>query len=198
MRGNFAGAQINLIRARRKTLSIRITEDGNLEIRAPLRMPQREIEAFLNEKKGWIEAHRAQVLRERAAGQAQPLDGEAIYALAEQMQKALPALLNRHAQSMGVTFGKVTVRCQQTRWGSCSSEGNLNFNCLLMLAPREVLDYVVVHELAHRKQMNHSALFWQEVARECPDYREHLRWLKENGGALLHRAKAGAEVAPRE
>lgn len=198
MRGNFAGAQINLIRARRKTLSIRITEDGNLEIRAPLRMPQREIEAFLNEKKGWIEAHRAQVLRERAAGQAQPLDGEAIYALAEQMQKALPELLNRHAQSMGVTFGKVTVRCQQTRWGSCSSEGNLNFNCLLMLAPREVLDYVVVHELAHRKQMNHSALFWQEVARECPDYREHLRWLKENGGGLLRRAKAGAEAAPRE
>ena len=191
MNGNFAGAQINLIRSRRKTLSIRITQDGNLEIRAPLRMPQREIDAFLREKEGWIAAHRAQVLREKAAGQAQPLDGAAISALAEQMQKDLPALLDRHARSMGVTFGKVTIRCQQTRWGSCSSEGNLNFNCLLMLAPPEVLDYVVVHELAHRKQMNHSALFWQEVARECPDYRTHLRWLKENGGALLRRAKAG-------
>ena len=77
--------------------------------------------------------------------------------------------------------------------GSCSSRGNLNFNCLLMLAPPEVLDYVVVHELAHRKQMNHSALFWQEVARECPDYKKSLRWLKDGGGALLSRARAGKD-----
>lgn len=193
MHGYLSDPATRLIRARRKTLSIRITQEGNLEIRAPLGMPKGEIEAFLEEKAQWIETHRAKVLAEYAQGQEAPLGEEEILTLAEQMRQRLPEKLNRHAASMGVTFGRVTIRCQQTRWGSCSSRGNLNFNCLLMLAPEEVLDYVVVHELAHRKQMNHSALFWQEVARECPDYKKSLRWLKDRGGALLSRARAGKD-----
>mgnify|MGYP002773635323 FL=1 len=193
MHGYLSDPATRLIRARRRTLSIRITQEGNLEIRAPLGMPKGEIEAFLKEKAQWIETHRAKVLAEYAQGQEAPLGEEEILALAEQMRQRLPEKLNRHAASMGVTFGRVTIRCQQTRWGSCSSRGNLNFNCLLMLAPEEVLDYVVVHELAHRKQMNHSALFWQEVARECPDYKKSLRWLKDRGGALLSRARAGKD-----
>lgn len=193
MHGYLSDPATRLICARRKTLSIRITQEGNLEIRAPLGMPKGEIEAFLKEKAQWIETHRAKVLAEYAQGQEAPLGEEEILTLAEQMRQRLPEKLNRHAASMGVTFGRVTIRCQQTRWGSCSSRGNLNFNCLLMLAPEEVLDYVVVHELAHRKQMNHSALFWQEVARECPDYKKSLRWLKDRGGALLSRASAGKD-----
>lgn len=193
MHGYLSDPATRLIRARRKTLSIRITQEGNLEIRAPLGMPKGEIEAFLKEKAQWIETHRAKVLAEYTQGQEAPLGEEEILTLAEQMRQRLPEKLNRHAASMGVTFGRVTIRCQQTRWGSCSSRGNLNFNCLLMLAPEEVLDYVVVHELAHRKQMNHSALFWQEVARECPDYKKSLRWLKDRGGALLSRARAGRD-----
>lgn len=193
MHGYLSDPAARLIRARRKTLSIRITQEGNLEIRAPLGMPKGEIEAFLKEKAQWIETHRAKVLAEYTQGQEAPLGEEEILTLAEQMRQGLPEKLNRHAASMGVTFGRVTIRCQQTRWGSCSSGGNLNFNCLLMLAPEEVLDYVVVHELAHRKQMNHSALFWQEVARECPDYKKSLRWLKDRGGALLSRARAGKD-----
>ena len=193
MHGYLSDPAARLIRARRKTLSIRITQEGNLEIRAPLGMPKGEIEAFLKEKAQWIETHRAKVMAEYTQGQEAPLGEEEILTLAEQMRQGLPEKLNRHAASMGVTFGRVTIRCQQTRWGSCSSGGNLNFNCLLMLAPEEVLDYVVVHELAHRKQMNHSALFWQEVARECPDYKKSLRWLKDRGGALLSRARAGKD-----
>lgn len=193
MHGYLSDPAARLIRARRKTLSIRITQEGNLEIRAPLGMPKGEIEAFLKEKAQWIETHRAKVLAEYAQGQEAPLGEKEILTLAEQMRQRLPEKLNRHAASMGVTFGRVTIRCQQTRWGSCSGKGNLNFNCLLMLAPEEVLDYVVVHELAHRKQMNHSALFWQEVERECPDYKKSLRWLKDRGGALLSRARAGKD-----
>ena len=193
MHGYLSDPATRLIRARRKTLSIRITQEGNLEIRAPLGMPKGEIEAFLKEKAQWIETHRAKVLAEYAQGQEAPLDEEEILTLAEQMRQRLPEKLNRHAASMGVTFGRVTIRCQRTRWGSCSSRGNLNFNCLLMLAPEEVLDYVVVHELAHRKQMNHSALFWQEVEQECPNYKKSLRWLKDRGGALLSRARAGKD-----
>ena len=193
MHGYLSDPATRLIRARRKTLSIRITQEGNLEIRAPMGMPKGEIEAFLKEKAQWIETHRAKVLAEYAQGQEAPLGEEEILTLAEQMRQRLPEKLNRHAASMGVTFGRVTIRCQQTRWGSCSGKGNLNFNCLLMLAPEEVLDYVVVHELAHRKQMNHSALFWREVAREYPDYKKSLRWLKDRGGALLSRARAGKD-----
>ena len=78
-----------------------------------------------------------------------------------------------------------TLLFSRTGWGSCSGKGNLNFNCLLMLAPPAVQDYVVVHELCHRKEMNHSPAFWAEVAGVLPDYASHRRWLRENGNGLI-------------
>ena len=95
--------------------------------------------------------------------------------------------LERWAPTVGRPYGRVAIREQRTRWGSCSGQGNLNFNCLLMLAPPEVLDYVVVHELCHRKELNHSPRFWAEVARVLPDYKARQAWLKEHGGALMGR-----------
>lgn len=178
---------IKITRSRRKSLSVRITPEGNLDVRAPLGYPQREIEAFLREKADWIAVHREQVLKDRAQGQVALLDEAALETLKDLAEGPIYESLRRHAAHMGVTYGRVTIRCQKSRWGSCSAQGNLNFNCLLALAPKEVLDYVVVHELAHRKQMNHSAAFWQEVAREKPDYQESLRWLKTHGGALMAR-----------
>ncbi len=86
------------------------------------------------------------------------------------------------AQKMGVSYGKITIREQKTRWGSCSSKGNLNFNWKLILMPREVLDYVVVHELAHRKEMNHSRAFYQVVESIMPDYKIWQNWLREHEG----------------
>ncbi|HAN50208.1 MAG TPA: metal-dependent hydrolase, partial [Lachnospiraceae bacterium] len=88
-------------------------------------------------------------------------------------------------KSMGVDYGRITIRHQKTRWGSCSGKGNLNFNCLLMLTPPEVQEYVIVHELCHRKEMNHSYRFWAEVEDVLPDYRVQEQWLKTNGGALI-------------
>lgn len=181
--------QTRILRSRRKTLSLRITPLGDLEIRAPLGMPERDIQAFVAEKARWIETHRARVLRDQAQGALAPLDEAALEGLKEQTRQKLAPMLERHGAHMGVSYGRVSIRCQQTRWGSCSAEGNLNFNCLLALAPEEVMEYVAVHELAHRKQMNHSPLFWQEVARECPRYIQCRRWLKQNGGALLARAR---------
>ena len=99
----------------------------------------------------------------------------------------IPDRVAYYAEKMGVTYGSITIRNQRTRWGSCSAKGNLNFNCLLMLAPPEVLDGVVVHELCNRIEMNHSKKFYEEVLRVYPEYRKSEKWLKENGRALLRR-----------
>ena len=104
------------------------------------------------------------------------------------VKKARPVFLERvtyYAPLMKVTPGRITIRTQKTRWGSCTQEGNLNFNALLLLAPPEVLDSVVVHELCHLKEMNHSDRFYAEVLRVYPDYRKWERWLKEHGRLIL-------------
>jgi hypothetical protein len=88
------------------------------------------------------------------------------------------------ATQMEVTYGRLTIRGQRTRWGSCSRQGNLSFNWKLIAAPEPVVDYVVVHELAHLKEMNHSKKFWHLAARHCPRWREHKRWLTEHAALL--------------
>ncbi|MEE0435292.1 MAG: M48 family metallopeptidase [Peptococcaceae bacterium] len=88
---------------------------------------------------------------------------------------------------MGAAPVRLTIRTQRTRWGSCSAKGAISLNALLMLAPETVRDYVVVHELCHLKEMNHSSRFWAEVARVLPTYARERDWLKENGYALLKR-----------
>ena len=112
---------------------------------------------------------------------------EQIKELYQKAKDIIPKKVHFYASKMGVTYGRITIRCQRTRWGSCSSKGNLNFNCLLALVPPEVLDYVVVHELCHRKELNHSARFWNEVERILPDYKTRRSWLKERGSGLIAR-----------
>lgn len=90
---------------------------------------------------------------------------------------------------VGVTYGRITIRNQKTRWASCSGKGNLNFNCLLILTPREIIDYVIVHELCHRKEMNHSKAFWSEVESVRPNYKESISWLKEEGSQIIREQK---------
>ena len=97
---------------------------------------------------------------------------------------AIAAQVAARGAEMGLAYGRLAIRDQQTRWGSCSRAGNLNFNWRLVLAPSAILDYVVVHELAHRVEMNHSARFWRVVARYCPAYNEHRAWLRTQGAAL--------------
>ena len=97
----------------------------------------------------------------------------------------LPAIVKKYASLMGVTYNRIIIRHQKTRWGSCTKTGNLSFNCLLMKMPENVRDYVIVHELAHRKELNHSTKFWAIVAEYCPWYKEAKQWLKENGQSLM-------------
>lgn len=184
---------VQIIRSSRKTVSLQIKPDGAIIVRAPLRLPQREIDRFLREKSDWIEKHLTMVLADKAAGENAPLDAEEIERLANQALQDIPPRVHRYAAAMGVTYARITIRNQKGRWGSCSSVGNLNFNCLLMLAPEDVRDYVVIHELAHRKHMDHSSAFWAEVASVMPDYKQREKWLKTEGKVLLARMRSGLE-----
>ncbi len=177
-----------VIRSRRKTLCAEVRE-GRLVVRAPLRATNEEISAFVLKNREWIEKHmaRAQARAEARSG-VRKLTEEEIRALAQQALQVIPERAACYAARIGVRYGRITIRLQKTRWGSCSSKGNLNFNCLLMLAPPEALDSVVVHELCHLKELNHSARFYSEVLRVFPDYRKWQKWLKENGDLIMARA----------
>lgn len=182
-----AGLSVLLVRSSRKTLAVQIRADGTVIARAPLRMPKDRILRFLSEKASWIRMQQGKMQeREKMRQQACiHLDAAQEKELRERAKSVLAQRTAYFARQIGVTYGRITVRDQKTRWGSCSQTGNLNFNFRLILAPSEVLDYVVVHELCHRRQMNHSAQFWQEVAQVLPDYRKRKAWLTENGWRLM-------------
>ena len=102
----------------------------------------------------------------------------------ERALRVLPERTDHYARLMGISYGRITIREQKTRWGSCSSKGNLNFNWKLVLMPMDLLDYVVVHELAHRREMNHSKDFWRIVEEVLPDYRERRKRLNNFSSML--------------
>ena len=175
----------DLVRSDRKTLSAEI-RNARLLIRAPRNASRDEITRFIMQNRQWIEKHLAKAAAaEKEKEGIRKLPPEEIRALAEKARELIPERVAFFAGKIGVTYGKITIRLQRTRWGSCSAQGNLNFNCLLMLTPPEVLDSVIVHELCHRKEMNHSRKFYAEIARVMPDYPECRKWLKENGRRIL-------------
>ena len=183
-------SSIRIIRSSRRTLSLQVRPDGEVLVRAPRRATLPEIEAFVRKNEGWLRRHLDLVEKEQAAAAASPVEKltmDEIRQLADRAMQVIPARVAHFAPVVGVTYGRITIRNQRTRWGSCSSRGNLNFNCLLMLVPPKVLDYVVVHELCHRKEMNHSPRFWAEVERIIPDYKTYEKWLKTDGGRIMRR-----------
>lgn len=180
--------KVTVIRSNRKTVAIQVNSNLSVTVRAPRSVSEKDIEEILKKKEAWISKHIEKIKETKERVEAEPtekLTREKVIALADEALKVIPERVEYFAKVIGVTYGKITVRNQKTRWGSCSSKGNLNFNCLLMLAPPEVLDYVVVHELCHRKQMNHSKAFWLEVEKVLPNYKEVRKWLKEEGSQMI-------------
>ena len=176
--------EYELIRSRRKTLSLQMKPDGTLLVRAPLLTSKRQIEAFLREHRDWI-ARQQEKLAARPL--VEELSPEKLAELKKRARRVFLARTAYYAPLVGVKPGRISVRSQRTKWGSCSAKGNLNFNCLLLLAPAEVLDYVVVHELCHLREMNHSPRFWAEVGRVYPNYAAARKWLRQNGESLMAR-----------
>jgi predicted metal-dependent hydrolase len=176
---------VRIIRSDRRTIALQITPEGEILLRAPRLCSEAQLRRIVEEKRPWLEKHLAQVQqRQQEAQQAGALTMEELRALADRAMEVIPARVAHFAPIVGVSYGRITIRNQRTRWGSCSGKGNLNFNCLLMLAPPEVLDYVVVHELCHRREMNHSPRFWALVEKQMPDYRVWKKWLKDHADDL--------------
>ena len=214
-----------IIRSKRRTLTLIVEHDGSVIVRAPLRASERSIHEFAETNAAWIEKKKAQA---RAAvppppkqyvpgesflylGRAYPLEivphqGKVLlldgcFQLAasardnaevvfrewyrRQARKVIKVRVELFAQEYGFQYERIRITSARTRWGSCSVTGALNFSWRLILTPLEVVDYVVVHELVHTIVYSHSKRFWKKVATIMPDYREHNKWLRKNGGQVM-------------
>lgn len=178
--------KVEVIRSNRKTMSIQVKKTGQVIVRAPLWMKNSDIDRLICKKERWIRKHLEVFEQQKENPENQiRISAKEIETLVHKAKIVLPEKVAYYAEKIGVTYGRITIRNQKTRWGSCSSKGNLNFNCLLMKAPEKVQDYVVVHELCHRKQMNHSKDFWAEVEKILPEYKKQEEWLKVQGSKLI-------------
>ena len=169
-------------------MSIHVSDDKKVIVKVPLGTPAFVAENFIREKKDWITRQLEKVEKQtRLASSMGPLTEEDIRQIKKKARKVIPERVEHYARLAGISYKRIFIRLQKSRWGSCSIDGNLNFNCLLVLMPPEVLDSVVVHELCHRRHMNHSRDFYDEVLSIFPDYKRCDKWLKQNGGAYFKR-----------
>ena len=172
----------------RRSISVSVLPDNRILIKAPFFATEHAIKDFLFAKKEWITKQIVKQNREKE--QAEDLGllfPEDIKKIKKQAKEIIPAKVDYWAKRIGVTYGKISIRLQTSRWGSCSQNGNLSFNCLLVIMPQEVMDSVIVHELCHRKYMNHSKKFYKEIEKAFPDYKKYNTWLKENGSIYMKR-----------
>ena len=184
-----------VVRSNRKTLGIEIGKNGP-KLRLPLRSSERSAVKFVQKHANWVLSHleKQEKLKEPEESPHRPdapeagqreLTPEALEALKQRARELIPDRVAYYAPKLGVRPARITIRAQHTRWGSCSKAGNLNFNCLLVLTPPEVLDSVVVHELCHMLEMNHSKRFYARVLGVFPQYKQCRKWVVDNGGRLL-------------
>ncbi|GHU55328.1 hypothetical protein FACS1894132_11280 [Clostridia bacterium] len=164
-----------LIRSRRKTLAIYIKPDGSVEVRAPLKLAKSKIDEFITSKSAWIEKKQAQItppseLRDLPLSQ---------YAKGD-FERVTLKIVKEWEQKLGVVTSFVGIRSMSSRWGSCTAKTRrIRLNSALEYCPRECLEYVIVHELAHLRESNHSARFWAIVENALPNYKTQKEKLKE-------------------
>lgn len=162
-----------LIRSKRKTICLEVHPGGSVIVRAPDKIPKAEIDSFVESRKTWIQKHLDNP--RPPAPTYTEAQSKQMRAFAKQL---LPILVERFACLMGVSPNRVTITGAMKRFGSCSVKGNICFSWRLIAYPMEVIEYVVVHELAHLKHLNHSPAFYQFLQQHLPDYRQRAAKLK--------------------
>ena len=159
----------------RKTVSLCIKDEG-LVVKAPIGTSEKRIQEIVSNHRGWIEKHTAR--RKEKLARYSSLSDSDIRELKKAAKKILAAKVEYYANIMGLKYGRITITSAKTRFGSCSSKGNISFSYRLMLHPEPAIDYVVVHELAHLVEMNHSPAFYRVVESVLPDYKQRKKLLK--------------------
>lgn len=177
---------LEIIRSSRRTLCLEVRSANHLIVRAPYGISEARIRAFVEQEQSWIIEKQASYRALEAQWQdLPPYNEETVSQLKYLAKYDLTQRCERYAKALGLTYQRLQYRLQRSKWGSCSSKGTLSFNALLMLAPEYVRDYVVVHELCHLKELNHSSAFWTLVSQAMPDYEKSRQWLRREGRALM-------------
>lgn len=186
--------EYSVVKSSRRTLAVEL-KDGSVRVRAPFFTSKARVKEFLLKHARWIRNNQEKLSRLKASSDnAERLTPEELDALYAKAKAVLPERVRYYASLLHVRYGRITIRCQRTKWGSCSAKGNLNFNCLLMLCPENVRDSVVAHEVSHLLELNHSKRFYEVLYGIFPDYDACRRWLIQNGASLMARVP---EAAPR-
>ncbi len=165
-----------VIYSKRRTISLSIGGDGRPILRAPIGTKKKRLEEILKKHADWIESHRERAIQRAEADES--LTAERIAALKKAAQERLIPLTAHYARILGISYGRITITSAKTRFGSCSSRGNISYSYRLMRFPAAAQEYVVVHELCHRLHMNHSAAFYKAIESVLPDYKTRRKLLK--------------------
>ena len=167
--------EYEVIYSARRTISISINDKGVM-VKAPFGTSDRHIEEILEKHKRWIDTHLERQKTKHCREGA--LTDKDIAELKNLAKRILPLKTTQFAEIMGLKYSRITITSAKTRFGSCSSKGNVSFSYRLMLYPEAAIDYVVVHELAHLVEMNHSPAFYKVIEKVLPDYKERKKLLK--------------------
>ena len=170
---------IEIVRSDRKTISLEITKDLNVRIRAPKNADEASLLAIAEQNAAWIEKHMEIQKRRKEARTSYELTEEDIALLKAEAKRVLPQKVEYYAKLMGVKPKSVKITSAHSRFGSCSGDNAICFSYILMRYPEEAIDYVVVHELAHIKHHNHSRSFYAFVGKILPDYKKRQAMLRE-------------------
>ena len=162
--------------SKRKTISLEITRNAEILVRAPIGLSNKRIEEFISSHSDWIRIH-LEKRRDQIMNHPEPTDDE-LKELKTAAWRIIPEKVKKYSEIMGIIPEHVSINSAKTRFGSCSDKNRLNFSCRLMSYPDEAVDYVVVHELAHIKHHDHSKQFWALVEEYMPDYKERKKLLK--------------------
>ena len=175
--------KVTVIRSNRKTVAIQVNSDLSVTVRAPYSASEKDIEEILKKKEAWISRHIEKIKKTKERFEAEPtekLTREKVIALAEEALKVIPERVEYFAKVIGVTYGKITVRNQKTRWGSCSIHSKkIRMNLQLAVKSEECVEYVLVHELCHLLEPSHNQRFYDLMSHFLPDWRERKQKLNE-------------------